>query len=288
MGKKKFDRYSNALSIKIFNKPYDLLTISEIQQVIEYSKDLLNPEIKPIIINDKQTGYFVTNIGEIYDRNRVPIKQYTNSGGYKTCWLRGINENKKWSTPILVHRMVAQAFIPNPDNKEEINHRNCDTTFNWVGNLEWVTHDENIKYSDHLGHRVCGIQHKNAKCTEEQIHQVCKLLEKDTMAMNDISRVTGVPLRTITHIRFGNGWSHISSQYNIPKEKKRNGPRFSPISLQIIDEIKNGKSNDEIFADIKKSELSIGVSDKSIRDRIYHARLITNSQAETSTTIDQH
>lgn len=51
-----------------------------------------------------------------------------------------------------VHRLVAQTFIPNPDNSPEVNHKDCDRKNNNVDNLEWVTRQENIAYRDKLGH----------------------------------------------------------------------------------------------------------------------------------------
>lgn len=50
-----------------------------------------------------------------------------------------------------VHRLVAQAFIPNPDNLPEINHKDCNRSNNDVSNLEWVTHVENNQYRNKYG-----------------------------------------------------------------------------------------------------------------------------------------
>ena len=46
-----------------------------------------------------------------------------------------------------IHRLVAQAFIPNPDNKEIVDHIDCDRTNNIVSNLRWVTTKENNEYA---------------------------------------------------------------------------------------------------------------------------------------------
>ena len=94
------------------------------------------------------TGIEVSSFGRV---RSVKEHYYTNhpiNNGYLNVRIK-IDGN--W-TAKLVHRLVAQTFIENPDNLPEVNHRDCDRANNNAGNLEWCTHQENVAYRDKLGH----------------------------------------------------------------------------------------------------------------------------------------
>lgn len=97
----------------------------------------MNEEWK--IINEFP-NYAVSNTGEVKNINtgRV-LKPGTLRYGYKLVWL--YVDRKRYGRQI--HRLVAKAFVPNPENKPEVNHINGITNDNRAENLEWCTHSEN-------------------------------------------------------------------------------------------------------------------------------------------------
>ena len=98
--------------------------------------------------------YQISNLGEVksmpkYCGNR-PTKEKLCSQdcrrGYKSVGLckNSVLRHKQ------VHRLVAEAFIPNPEKKPEVNHKNGIKTDNRVENLEWVSHQENLNHARNI------------------------------------------------------------------------------------------------------------------------------------------
>ena len=100
-------------------------------------------------------GYFVTENGDVYSsdyshtgkmKKLRPIKKTT---GYYSVWLckNGCRINK------LLHRIVAETFIPNPENKKTVNHKNGIKSDNRMCNLEWNSYSENLLHAFKTGLR---------------------------------------------------------------------------------------------------------------------------------------
>lgn len=276
--------FHNDNSQLIFNKDWNELNWNEKQKVLDYEYDLSHPKWKRIIIDNKETNYSVSNIGDI--RNNITgliLKSNINQSGYCKINLR-VNDNDKTCK---VHRLVALVFIPNPDNKREVNHINCNKTFNWIGNLEWTTPKENKQHAIQHGlyknasFTKEGVEKGNTKYTEEQIHQVCKLLEEGKDP-KEISDITSIP-RGIPHsIKYRGKWKSISKYYKIP-EPHENKSEAKKYKDEIIKEIEKG--NTDINSIIKIFDLpDTKVNRTYVHDRIY---LYNKNRDNSSSTRNQ-
>lgn len=92
--------------------------------------------------------YLVSNHGKVISLNiGSEMAQYVQKNGYAAVKLRSHNTKKTF----LVHRLVASAFVPNPDNLPEVNHIDGNKLNNSFNNLEWVTHSQNMKHAVEAG-----------------------------------------------------------------------------------------------------------------------------------------
>lgn len=117
----------------------------------------MNEIWKPIEGTDGK--YEVSNTGKVRSldyagRGITKELRPWNNGGYDRVNL-AISKKK---VNFLVHRLVAEAFIPNPDNKPEVNHNDGNKHNNCAYNLEWSTRKENLHHADITGLRVGSIE----------------------------------------------------------------------------------------------------------------------------------
>lgn len=100
-------------------------------------------------VNGYEGLYQVSNLGRVKslenrsNHKKEMIMRFAKIKGYNKVTLSKNSESKSYP----VHRLVATAFIENPDNKPHVNHIDGDKTNNNADNLEWVTDSENIRHA---------------------------------------------------------------------------------------------------------------------------------------------
>ena len=123
-------------------------------------------------VKSYEERYQISNFGRVksfaQDKHTGKIKYgYLTKKGYIWILLYSGNGNKKW---VPVHRLVADAFIPNPNGFDQINHKDENKTNNQVDNLEWC----NNKYNHNYGTRNkrAGLANVCCKSTSFKIYSV--------------------------------------------------------------------------------------------------------------------
>lgn len=123
--------------------------------------------------------YDVSNFGQVKSLERtkqngnrvvrVPsriLKQAQTNYPSVSLWIDGKLKVTK------VHRLVACAFIDNPENKPEVNHKDANRQNNCVDNLEWVTRKENCHHAKVNNLMPSGNNHKKSKLTEREVENI--------------------------------------------------------------------------------------------------------------------
>jgi hypothetical protein len=147
----------------------------------------------------------VIEVNHSQRQKTIPYKilsPYTNHG-YKMIDLH-IKNKKKYK----VHRLVAAAFIPNPENKPFVNHINSIRTDNRVENLEWCTQKENMQHGVMYGNILSGEGGTNAKLKNEQVLEIFKRAQAGESHKN-ISKDYGIDRRTVCNISKKNTWKKL-------------------------------------------------------------------------------
>ena len=183
---------------------------------------------KPIQIKEVMGKYEVSNKGRVkslarYDtrgvwRKEKFLKPRQNKSGGKGHYLHVCLCNGDWQKNFKIHRLVAEAFIPNPDNKPEVNHKDGVKVNNHVENLEWNTRSENCQHScdNKLIVHALGHNHGRQKLTEEDVTFIYNTYMKDkprsNFNANQIGRDYGVDGRAILNIYRKESWKWLTDE----------------------------------------------------------------------------
>jgi hypothetical protein len=109
------------------------------------------------------------------------------------------------------HRLVAEAFIPNPNQYTIINHKDGNKANNHISNLEWCTHRQNSQHAESMGlvNHVKGSNHHKATITEDTVRAMRKLYAEGNHTQKQIAEEFSVHLSKAKHILAGRTWKHV-------------------------------------------------------------------------------
>lgn len=179
---------------------------------------ILPENAKQIFIDDIGTDYYVTPEGFIYSKKTFRfLEPSLNSFGYATVEIRFKINGTVHVKRCFVHRLVAIAFIDNPENKPEVNHEDGNKLNNHVSNLKWVTSSENKQHPS--------FRNAIGKYTPDEVRKACALMASGEYTILDISEKLCLPLKFLYKIRNKLSWVNISEKYNIDNCKP--GQRIS-------------------------------------------------------------
>ena len=204
-------------------------------KLINIERLLDDEEWKILYYNNKPTSYQISSYGFI--RNRSTMRRLTGSHdrrGYRTVTL---HLGRKMKT-FLLHRLVAITFIPNPENKPQVNHKDGNKDNNAISNLEWATCKENIDHAIATGLRdLSGMKASSNVYTDEQVHDVCLLLQNGK-SCRQVSDLLGVNINLPRRILYLGKWKHISSLYKLPTTIHMN-----ELKLSVIQQLRSGNTD---------------------------------------------
>ena len=175
--------------------------------------------------------YEVSNLGKVRSIDRFVIRKnfmfYFRKGkilklriGFKGYQYASLWGNKKNNKP-KVHRLIAQAFIPNPNNLPQVNHKNNNKLDNRVENLEWITNLDNIRHAWKNGFKnnnhCIGEKNHFAKLTSESVREIrnsYKELNKLNLVSKKSKRIElaekfNITERCIRSIVYNEVWKHV-------------------------------------------------------------------------------
>lgn len=164
---------------------------------------------KPIVLEDIQARYAVSDKGRVADiKNCKVLNQNDNGAGYKIV---GLQRKDKNNVAIrYVHRLVAIAFLDNPENLPQVGHKDHQRDNNSLENLEWITQKNNTRDGILAGRINAKKRPDTKKLTKSQICEIAKLSILG-YGVNEIAVKLGFARTTISSVFNGrSNWELFS------------------------------------------------------------------------------
>ncbi|WP_296936504.1 NUMOD4 motif-containing HNH endonuclease [uncultured Marinobacter sp.] len=157
--------------------------------------------------------FLISNYGRVFGKASKKILVLgTNKNGYKVLSTR-IGGRKGEYKCFRVHRLVAEAFLDNPDNLRQVNHIDGNKINNRVENLEWISNQGNIRHALDIGLITPrkGEELTNSVLTDEDVRFIREHYtpRHPEYGRNALARRFGIAGATITRVHQGKAWRHV-------------------------------------------------------------------------------
>ena len=161
--------------------------------------------------------YMVSNLGNVYDCFKGDLVKFRCHQGYYVASL----VTKYGSKDVRINRLVLLVFDYNPNYKNlQANHIDGNLGNNNLANLEWTTPKENSDHAMLYGlHKMNGTDNPNNKLTEEQVKEICELIQTGKYYDTEIADMYGVTYTNVSDIHKGKIWTRVSKNYDLSKRK---------------------------------------------------------------------
>lgn len=150
-------------------------------------------------------NYYVSSKGRVRNSNGLILRVYLNKGYHNAIFCCNGKTNNR-----LLHRLVALSFLPNPDKKRYVNHKNGIKTDNQVENLEWATASENTKHAIAMGLSNNPVGSKNVKAKMDEVSvQILREAYASGLKLKDIAAYFKIQYQHASTINTGKFWRHV-------------------------------------------------------------------------------
>ena len=151
------------------------------------------------IWKDYLYNYQISSLGRFKNKvtNHIYKPRLNNKGRYYVCVSMGSRTTRK---TILIHRAVAETFIPRDNDELEVNHIDGNRQNNNVNNLEWCTRCENVEHAKINKLFKYGLDNHKTKLSDDDVLAIRKLYQTQEMNMSKIAEIYNVSKSCISNI----------------------------------------------------------------------------------------
>lgn len=151
-------------------------------------------------------NYQISNFGRVYSKHKGDIKALeVNKKGYQA--IRPYKKNVRKT--FRIHRLVAELFIDNPENKPQVNHIDGNKLNNHYSNLEWCTNRENAIHAAKNKLFVVGSRSPNSKLNEDDVKRMRDLYDNHGYGSTKLAKLFGINEKNAYNIVKRKAWKHV-------------------------------------------------------------------------------